>query len=666
MNMKTLIAFAIFFFTPVFAAKPLFRLTQTVSPPSTIINGRTAFAYYQVTNNTPKTLKDIGVTDLPPGVVQDPAGSGLSPQGLITCRASFKLAPGASCLLKLNVIADKMNGTIHSGPKVCQNASAKYPAFCSTPKFQKDILNVKRVSTTPVNAPILTVDTANLNLTTGTLLSIVVTNTSVSETVNNVTADFSGTALANKVEIIDLNYTNDCFSVAPGASCTLYLVSYQQTAIAITNFIIVSANSNAVLASASASFLPPNLIYTSLLVDQIINADIWGTDSNPKILSANYAFEGIQGVTNGEQYVVTAGGAWNSIFTAGAPYGSYTSAGDTANMASAFGYTVYYGDAMPICFNWPVLPSTVNPTSFELTLNTGEKVFPDVASISPNFYYNELSCVVIFGKYGNRIPPGEKGAVYPTTVTIVQGSSDGPQGPSIDLKLVGPDGVPRSIVGQSIASGNPYVTGGGPGLLAAKLSVMSTAGQYTAPAFAGNTPNDGIALYGASKAQYRLRMYTSGGFSPGLVAPSPIRAVSLMPTDYTNFFLVKVVADGISYWLYKDNKTYTIPGYGNVTISGLASLGLFSLPLNDAYLADNNNYIDIVLYGDEAAMRKIVEVDIPTTGINPETGTSYLPLYNPGGPGNDPTPGIFYTMPGPPVFQTVTIAIDDANTVTYP
>ena len=39
-------------------------------------------------------------------------------------------------------------------------------------------------------------------------------------------------------------------------------------------------------------------------------------------------------------------------------------------------------DAMPVVFSWPVLASTVNNTDFQLTLNTGEKVFPDVASVS--------------------------------------------------------------------------------------------------------------------------------------------------------------------------------------------------------------------------------------------------------------------------------------------
>jgi len=58
-------------------------------------------------------------------------------------------------------------------------------------------------------------------------------------------------------------------------------------------------------------------------------------------------------------------------------------------------------------------------------------------------------------------------------------------------------------------------------------------------------------------------------------------------------------------------------------------------------------------------MRLITAVIIPASG-------GYSPLYNPGGPGNNPTPGVIYTQPGPTWTQPVTIAIDDPRTVSYP
>ena len=60
-----------------------------------------------------------------------------------------------------------------------------------------------------------------------------------------------------------------------------------------------------------------------------------------------------------------------------------TSVSTPQTVAALWGYPPSANaDAMPVVFSWPVLPSTVNNTDFQLTLNTGEKVFPDVASVS--------------------------------------------------------------------------------------------------------------------------------------------------------------------------------------------------------------------------------------------------------------------------------------------
>ena len=55
----------------------------------------------------------------------------------------------------------------------------------------------------------------------------------------------------------------------------------------------------------------PTASYTLLMKTDILDhADIW--DEEPKIFTANYAFEGIKGVVNGtiEEYARAAGGAW--------------------------------------------------------------------------------------------------------------------------------------------------------------------------------------------------------------------------------------------------------------------------------------------------------------------------------------------------------------------
>ncbi|WP_133128499.1 hypothetical protein [Legionella nagasakiensis] len=445
------------------------------------------------------------------------------------------------------------------------------------------------------------------------------------------------------------------FTLAPGESCTLtlnvsadgLLVGNVISGAYLPNVLMACWNDGVSCAGVNSEndilqtvvIPPPNPLYQQLLEDVLINADLWG--NKPEILSANYGFEGIEGVPGTESAVIAAGGTWELITTPGAPYAAYTTSQTPQDVSIGFGYPTNHADAMPICFSWPVLPSTVNPTDFRLTLNTGRVVRPEVASISPNLLYNKRSCVVIFGKFGNRLPPGTPGAVYPTKVTIVDNGTT--------LMLVGPKG-PVSAVGLTKSSGNPYQVGGGPKLIGAKLSVMSEAGQDAPPAFRENIPNGGIALYG-DDAQYRLRIYTTAGISPDGVA-------AIWPTDFSTFFRVQVVDQGVTSWLTETGTPYMFSN-GTIEVVGLADLGKAGTPLNDAYVDDRDNYLDIILKGDEAAMRNITAVEIPATA-------PYKPFYNPGGPGNNPTPGVTYTFPGPPWTQPVTIALDDPLTVNYP
>jgi hypothetical protein len=442
------------------------------------------------------------------------------------------------------------------------------------------------------------------------------------------------------------------FTLAPGQSCTLTL-TISPTGLAPGQIIDGSKTPNVLMACWNdgvscagtnnllrVTVIPaPSLSYQSLMQDILINADLWG--STPAILSANYGFEGIEGVPQGESNVIAAGGTWENITTPGASYAAFTTASTPENVAFGFGYATYHADAMPICFSWPVLPTTVNPSDFLLTLNTGRTVQPLVASINPNFLYNKRSCVVIFGEFGNRLTPGTPGAIYPVRLNIIDKGTT--------LKLVGPNG-PVSAVGLSKSCGNPYQVGGGPTLIGAKLSVMNDVGQTGPALFSQNVPNGGTALYGAD-AQYRLRIYTTAGISPDGVA-------AILPTDFSKFFQIQVTEGGVPTLLTQTNIPYTFSA-GTITIVGLADLGKYDEPLNDAYVADRDNYLDIILKGDDAAMRLITAVIIPAAA-------PYFPLYNPGGPGNNPTPGVTYTQHGPYTFQPVTIAIDDPQTVNYP
>jgi hypothetical protein len=91
---------------------------------------------------------------------------------------------------------------------------------------------------------------------------------------------------------------------------------------------------------------------------------------------------------------------------------------------------------------------------------------------------------------------------------------------------------------------------------------------------------------------------------------------------------------------------------------GLSDLGKVRDPeegvnYDGCYAEDRDNYIDIILVGDEAAARNVTFVEIPSL----EGG--YRAFFNPGGPGPEPFEGVRYAAPGPPDLEPVAIALDD-------
>jgi hypothetical protein len=418
-----------------------------------------------------------------------------------------------------------------------------------------------------------------------------------------------------------------------------------------------SAKVGLAMPEQSGGETPPS--YQILRQDVIINADIWAR--KPEMMAAGLGFTSIVGVPNlstsdvglSKTLTVLAGGTWNNVHCANGqtpPLSSYTSASTPSGVRSYYGEDVYYSDGLPVEFSWPILPSTLDADDFKVTLSNGTSVTPQVTSIWPNFEYNERSVAVLFGHFGNRIPPDEPGAIYPTSVQVVRGSST--------LELVGPGPRIVSAVGFSVKTpGSPYTDPdvppaerGGPTLVAAKLSKMSAVGNTGPLIFRQNLPNDGVSLYGR-QAKFRLRMYTSGGMTPNGVTP-------LLPTDYDQYFrVIAVTSSGRKVALTQAGKTYYIDGQP-LRVVGLANLGRKEASYDACYTEVRNNYIDIVLDGSEAAAERITTVEIPSTG-------RYKPLYNPGGPGNDPAPGVSYSAPSPPISEQVTIALNNPMTVTY-
>ncbi len=367
----------------------------------------------------------------------------------------------------------------------------------------------------------------------------------------------------------------------------------------------------------------------SLLTPINYNADIFG--STPALLTANYGFEGYIGVPGLDgttqpyrQLAAQFNIAWDQIDPSlGASQRAYYSAVSASEASSIYGVDLYLADTIPLVFTNPVLPNTMSPGDFLVTLSDGSQVTPQTASFLPNLEFNERQCVVLDGEFGNRIQPGQPGALYPVSVTVVDDGTP--------LLMLTNSGL-VSAVGLTQSSYSPYVTGNGPRLVAAKLNYFSNLGEG-GPLGLGTASQDnsGSDLYG-SQAQYRLRLYTSAGFSPDGIA-------SLLPSEFSRYFTLQATAgDGSTVDITQTGIPYTIGNFGTVTVVGLADLATAGTTQNAAYVEDHDNYYDVILSGDAAAIARLSTVTWPSSG-------DYSPVYNPGGPGNDPNaPG---AAPGP-------------------
>ena len=376
-------------------------------------------------------------------------------------------------------------------------------------------------------------------------------------------------------------------------------------------------------------------------------ADYWSDE--PGILSAGMGFEGIIGWPEVNQETVReAEGSWygSVMCTNGEdpPAGAYTSTVSTAGIELFYKGTAEDDDGLPIVFSWPVATETVDLTDFQFTLNTGEIVFPNSAGMLPNWELNERNTVVVFGDFGNRGLSSEEGAVFPVRLDIVEDETP--------LLLIGPNGQEFNAVGLSWETDtSPYDSG--PKLVGAKLNHVGNEalgeGGLGFGTRSGVLPNDELSLY--DEGDFRIRVLTTGGFSPDGIT-------GLTPTMFEDFFRIHAKgSNGEVVLLEKVGQEYLVAG-GTLRIVGLSDLGQKENPAegifyDDCYAEDRDNYIDIILVGDEAAARNITYVEIPSL----EGG--YNAFYNPGGPGPEPFEGVRYTAPGPADLEPVINALDN-------
>ena len=298
---------------------------------------------------------------------------------------------------------------------------------------------------------------------------------------------------------------------------------------------------------------------------QLVSADYWSDE--PAILGAGMGFDNIIGLPEINQATVReAGGSWYGSLTCTSGEqpsdANRTSAAPAGNLYQAYkgGRDVSYDDGLPVEFSWPVATETVDPTDFEFTLNTGETVFGHAAGLNPIWELNERKTVVLFGDFGNRGKADEPDARFPVKLDIV--ADDTP------LMLISPEGEEVSAVGLTWTTDtSPYDSG--PTLVGAKLNSvgdepLGEGGVTLIERGGGFMPNDEFALY--DEHDYRLRVLTSGGFSPDGVT-------GLKPDMFEDFFRVLATGpDGETVVMDQVGVDYQVEG-GTLRVVGLSDLG---------------------------------------------------------------------------------------------
>ncbi|WP_438983326.1 hypothetical protein [Vulcanococcus sp.] len=399
--------------------------------------------------------------------------------------------------------------------------------------------------------------------------------------------------------------------------------------------------------------------YDQLHRNIVIRADIYGgANGKPRILAAGLGFEGITGIPGllSENQIALAEAAGAGVvqellgLDPAAPLRNITSGVLPAGIQQA-GFsnsptTQTFMDAMPIEFSHPLLPSTVRPDNFRIHLNTGEVVTPLYVAQNPNLDFNERQTVVAFGYFANRLPSNDPAAVHPVRFEVVNGGTP--------VQLITPKGLVDGT-GLSQTSNNPYDPLNGPTLVGAKLSRLSLAGDYAAPAFPNSIANHGVEYYGTSKKLYRLRLFTSGGFSPDGVS-------GFLPQEFERFFQLTATGRGGNTITIDEAGTSVKVQGGTLKVKGIADLGNgLSTDPDYTYSEDHDNQFDVIVKASSPkAIRALNAVVLP----DPRLGT-HSPIYNPGGPGTAPLPAYNYTQPSPGQTINVEVALKNPATVSW-
>ena len=200
-------------------------------------------------DNTPVTAIPKATLSVAPASIELFAGSGAPVTLTITNTSSSATATAISAALPASWsdVTQDVSGCVTLPPQSqCTlsftSGSTSHPATAVTISGQNTEPTSATIAVSPFNGANITPLTATvLALPTGASATIVVLNSSTQLTATHITADLRGTPLLNALT----QDASNCVSVAPGASCHLYLTA-GNTTVTSTNFPIHGDNTNSI------------------------------------------------------------------------------------------------------------------------------------------------------------------------------------------------------------------------------------------------------------------------------------------------------------------------------------------------------------------------------------------------------------------------------------
>jgi hypothetical protein len=198
--------------TRAFAETPTWTFTPLTSTQQQVFNNTNPIIQYSVTNQSSKSSHTLVMRQIP-GITPITTGNGV-------CQNPFKLAPRASCILKLLVTGSSFSNSINSGPIVCQQNSS----MCYQPS-PDDALKITRIHG---NAPTtLSISVSDLALSVAGHTEYGVPGLPPSGDTRIITIQNTGQASALDVVVSSTlptgtTSTTNCSAVLPsGESCTI-------------------------------------------------------------------------------------------------------------------------------------------------------------------------------------------------------------------------------------------------------------------------------------------------------------------------------------------------------------------------------------------------------------------------------------------------------------